>query len=114
MAKCKHAEAASGQEDPLTLPNKALQTSCDPPSEDPVEQPLLCILFDFYVGLEAALNREFDPDPKQAPSATLFLLPLTPITPSEGPCNTSNVAELLQAVSDHLQQELQPQECLDQ
>jgi hypothetical protein len=114
MAKCKRAEAASGQEGPPTLPNKALQTSCDPLSEDPAEQPLLHTLFDFRVDLEAALNREFDPDPEQAPSATLFLLPLMPITPSEGSCNAPNVAELLQAVSNCLQQEPQPQERSDQ
>jgi hypothetical protein len=114
MAKRKRAEAASGQEGPPTLPNKALKTSCDPPSKDPAEQPLLRTLFDFRVGLEAALNREFDPDPEQAPSATLFLSPLTPITPSEGPCNAPDVAELLQAVSDRLQQEPQPQERSDQ
>jgi hypothetical protein len=113
MPKCKRAEAAPGQDGPPTpvlptLPNEALQTPCDPPFEGPEEQPLLRILFNFCAGLEAALNRELDPDPEQAPSATLFLSPLTPITPSEDPCNAPDVAKLLQAVSDRLQQEPQP------
>jgi hypothetical protein len=105
-----------------TLPNKALQTPCNPPFEGPKEQPLLRTLFNFCAGLEAALDRELDLDPEQAPSATLFLLLLTPITLSENPCNAPNIAKLLQAVSDCLQQELrpalqskqQPQERLDQ